>query len=323
MVKYVLSLDSGGIRSTIQIYFLYYLEQDLKRITGKTIFETFDFFAGTSGGSIVLGAIVYSKYQSIEDILKNYFSLITMKRIFKRSLFSYLLGNFTRPKYDNTEKYQVLYENIGPKLVSDTTKDVLISTYSMTKEIPRFFKSYEKKEEITDPVQVQVLGSKTLVVDVINASSAAPGYFPTEKYEYDMQIEYGTDGAIFASDPSDCAYADALKLYGPNEDIRILSIGTGSRECPSYSKETRAWGLFQWVTKGDIINKLIDVDPKTATYRMEQFTKALGHKYVRIQGQTDIKIDDVDSMDELKLIGLTWYSENKENVFKTLFREYV
>lgn len=312
MVKYILSLDSGGIRSTIQIYFLYHLEQDLKRVTGKSVFDTFDFYAGTSGGAIVLGSIVYSKFRTMGDILKNFYNLEIMKKIFKRSAISYIFGPCLRPKYDMTEKYHILYEDIGSKLINDTTKDVLITTYSMTKEMPLFFKSYDNKIE----------NSKTFVVDAINASSAAPGYFPTGKYVYNNGVEYGADGALFANDPSDCAYADALKLYGQQEDIRILSIGTGVVNYPSIGAESTDWGLFQWATEGAIIDKLVDVDTSVVNYRMNQFTKALGHKYIRIQCKTDIAIDQINSMSELEKIADGLYTENRVKLFQVLFPEY-
>jgi predicted acylesterase/phospholipase RssA len=291
---------------------LYHLEQDLKHLTGKTVFETFDFYAGTSGGALVLGSLVYANAKSVEEILNNYFNLATMKKIFKRSQASYLLSPLFRPKYDATEKYDTLYSAIGPKLITDTTKKVLVTSYSITAEVPRFFKSYDQKKET----------AKTMIVDAINASSAAPGYFPTAKFDYDSKVEYGTDGAVFANNPADCAYADALKLYGQSEDIRVLSIGTGSGEYPSFGSESMAWGVYQWATKGAIINKLVDVDSNVVNYRMEQFTKALGHKYVRIQGTVDIPLDSIQSMKELEDIAAKWYSENKDKIFETLFEEY-
>ena len=38
----LLVLDGGGIRGIISLYYLLYLEQDLIKLTGKTIYETFD-----------------------------------------------------------------------------------------------------------------------------------------------------------------------------------------------------------------------------------------------------------------------------------------
>lgn len=312
MTKYILSLESGGIRSIIQIYFLYHLENDLKKITGKSIYDTFDMYAGTSGGALVLGALVYSNFRNIEDILRNYFSETIMKNIFKKSIKSTLFGPLFMPKYNATQKHKILHKDIGSKFITDTDKNVMITAYSITEEVPRFFKSYESKNETKN----------TLVVDIIDASSAAPGLFPTAPFEYNSKIEYGTDGAIFASDPADCVYADALKVYGPNEDIRILSIGTGFKQYPKFGRESRKWGLYQWVVKGHIIDKLIDIDENIVYYRMQQFTKVLGHKYIKIQGNVDIPLDSISSMKQLENIALEWYNNQKNNLFNTLFPEH-
>lgn len=312
MVKYVLSLDSGGIRSTIQVFYLYYLEQDLLKHYGKTIYEVFDFYAGTSGGAMVIGALLYTDTRTLGGVIEKFFNEVTMKEIFKRSLSSYLLGGITRPKYDTTNKTKILKENMGSKSIRDTDKDVMITAYSITSKKPRFIKSYERRKDHVD----------TPIVEAIDASSAAPGYFPNIKFTYRNNVEeYGTDGAIFASDPTDCAYADVLNLYGHEEDIRILSIGTGTGtdKYKSYGKESASWGLYQWVTKGSIISKLLDTDMDTTHYRMKQYSKVLGHRYVRIQGQTDIVMDDVGSMEDLKSIAKDWYLRTRDELFSGFF----
>jgi patatin-like phospholipase/acyl hydrolase len=49
-MKYLLSVTGGGIRVIIALQFLKNLEEHL----GKTTFELFDFFAGTSAGGMLV-----------------------------------------------------------------------------------------------------------------------------------------------------------------------------------------------------------------------------------------------------------------------------
>lgn len=300
MTKYILSLDSGGIRSIIQVYVLLYLERDLLQLTGKTVLETFDFYAGTSGGALVIAALVYSESKTMAEIADKFNESI-FKRIFKRSYTSYLFGPFLRPKYDNTEKYAVILNEVGIKTMADTDKKVLFTVYSTETGLPKIIKSYCNTK------------NNLRVADIVDASAAAPGYFPS--------TSYGIDGAIFASDPTDCAYADALKEF-PNEELKILSIGTGSGEYTKLGPETKYWGLIQWATKGSIVQKLIDVNSGVVNYRMNQFTKALGHTYIRIDGITDIQLDNIKRIEDMKLIAKEWYTENRERILCEIVPDY-
>lgn len=309
MTKYILSLDSGGIRSLIQVYFLLFLEKDLIELTGKTVLETFDFFAGTSGGAMAIAALVYSNAKTMQDVIDNYFNEEVMKQIFKRSLKSRFFAPLCIPKYAATMKHEILAKEVSNKQMYETDKKVLFTLYSVTSSAPKIVKSYSKKRSM----------DQTFVSEIVNASSAAPGYFPSAKYAYDNKIEYGLDGALFASDPADCIYADAIRLH-PCEQIKILSIGTGQSEYTKIGSETKSWGIFQWATKGEIVNKMIDLNTSVVNYRMRQFSYALGHRYIKVQGTTDIQMDQIEKMGELKKIAQEWYTLNRDKVLK-LFLE--
>ena len=52
--KLVLSLDGGGVRGLATVIFL----KELEKISGKKIFDLFDFFIGTSAGGFLIGWFV-------------------------------------------------------------------------------------------------------------------------------------------------------------------------------------------------------------------------------------------------------------------------
>ena len=57
MTKFVLTVSGGGVRGIIVAQFLKRLEE----IIQKPLHDTFDFYSGTSTGSIIVSGIAYNK----------------------------------------------------------------------------------------------------------------------------------------------------------------------------------------------------------------------------------------------------------------------
>jgi patatin-like phospholipase/acyl hydrolase len=318
-MKYLLSLDGGGVKSIIQLYFLLELEKDLLEKTGKTVYETFDMYAGNSAGSIVISALVYSECRTIKEIIENFFSLENFERIFKKSWTSNIpiIGSvlsFIRPKYQGSEKYKILDHILSDKKINESNgKSVLITVYSIDEQQAKFFKSYENDNNNGNN------NRNNKVSEIVNASSAAPTYFSSAEYTDETGKHYGIDGGVFANNCTDSAYADALKLFSPKEDIRILSIGTGDHKFHGLGSETKLWGPLQWIMKGSFVDIIIDVDQYTADYKTRRFADALGHKYIRVHNKINIDLDDVSKIEELKEIGRKWYKDSKDSLFSGFF----
>jgi patatin-like phospholipase/acyl hydrolase len=314
MPKFLLSVDGGGVRIIIVLYFLQLLEQNLLKKYNKRIFDLFDFYAGTSAGSMLLSLIAYSKFKSINEII-NIFSEETMKEVFTKNTSFYSMI-FSEPEYRGEYKTKLLNKYLGTFDIKDTSKYTLFTVYSVTDQKPMFYKSYD-----FDTIRYQSYFHKKINLDkIIDASSSPPSYFSSVKYNDTEGIKYGIDGAVFANNPCDSAYADCLRLFNKNEDIRILSIGTGSTLFNKLGSETKNWGALQWATKGSIFNVILETDPILVDYKMKHFTNALGHKYIRIEEPVHISIDDVSKYNTLKEIGIEWYSKYGDQVLK-LFGE--
>lgn len=272
MPKFVLSVDGGGVRIIIVLYFLYYLEQDLLKKHNKRIYDFFDFYAGTSAGAMLTSIIAYTKYKTMDEIL-TIFTEDMMKEIFTKnnSLYSKL---FSEPEYLGRYKSALINKYLGMFDITDTNKFTLFTVYSLTDQKPKFYKSYNLKNS-------RYSSDENIKLDkIIDASSSPPTYFPSVEYEDKEGTKLGVDGALFANNPCDSAYADALRLFNENEDIRILSIGTGNTQFKPINKESQSWGAFQWVTKGSIFNVLLETDQVVVDYKTRQFTSALGHQYI-------------------------------------------
>jgi uncharacterized protein len=302
--KCILCLDGGGIKGIIITQFLNRLEKDLE----NSLYDTFDMFGGTSTGSIIVMGIVYNKMSGEELVnLYNYDNAqIIMPQSWIDKTFNILQ---MKPKYDGKGKRLLIEKYLKKCSITDTEKKVLITAYDVLTNNPYFFKSWGD--------------SNMNIQDAVDCSSAAPAYFPTVKTEGSNKI-YGIDGAVFANNPCDCVYADALRLYENDADIRILSIGTGTHANKTDEEEAESsieYGGVQWMIKGDLIGILMEGPQETVHYRMSQFTKALGHKYLRInESITNLCMDDVSSenIDKLKSIGDEWYEKYKDKVFELL-----
>ena len=332
--KRILTLDGGGIRGLIPLYYLLDLEKDLIA-SGKytSIFDAFDFYAGTSVGSIITGAIVYTNIKSMEELIERFFSKENFKQIFKRTYIDGILDIFmNRPKYSGLFKKDLITEAVGSQRLCDHSgKHVLFTTYSVDEQKAKFFKSYKllrhtyqncfnvTRGSIEDSACFLDDDDFVKVADIVNASSAAPAYFPAAEYTDATGLHIGLDGAIFANNPSDAAYADALQLYGEKSDIRILSIGTGRHEYKKLGPETIQWGLMQWAIKGDILDVIIGINQDVSDYKTKYFAEALGHIYVRVEADVNIALDDTTKIDELIKIGHEWYQNTKDEVLKDIF----
>ena len=76
-----------------------------------------------------------------------------------------------------------------------------------------------------------------------SATSAAPIYYSTQEIDDGSWL---IDGGIVANNPSLLGYAEAKKLF-PNNNIKILSIGTGINRRKINGKNSSKVGSTQLV----------------------------------------------------------------------------
>ena len=301
---FILSLDGGGIKGIIISQFLKRLEENLQ----KSLYHTFDMFAGTSTGAFIVSSIAYKKMTGA-DIVDKVYTVENAKKIMPPPHCLNFFRNFKlgRPKYDGNGKTQLLKKYFkDTDLITDTDKNVIIVGFDVTARKPKFFKSW---------------GTKAPLIPILNISSAAPTYFPSV-FIPDGNI-WGIDGGVCANNPTDCAYADALKIYGKDANIKILSIGTGIPypDASQKGKESTKWGGLQWLIKGNILEMLVEGPQACTNYRMETFSSSLGHKYLRINGPLkNTKLDDIstENIQVLREVGDLWWEMYQQETLNLL-----
>lgn len=285
MKRTVLSVDGGGIRGAAAAVFLEKLESSLN---GRSLYDTFDLFAGTSTGGIIACALGVLGMDG--KTLANVYNYENGNRIMNQSWWDRAAGlKQAAPKYDGVGKRAVLAHYFGDKMLTDAKKPILVITYDVEAR-----KSAVLKSSSEEPISA---------LDATDATSAAPLYFPTVQ----LGDRWLIDGGVVANNPAMCAYAEAKKLW-PNDEIRLLSVGTGCRTRPIPGKDSQGYGFVGWITH-DLLGVVMD-----ETVVEYQTAHVLGANYLRVTSPLLDVNDDLDdcsrgNLAALERMGVHWFEE--------------
>ncbi len=352
MIK-ILSIDGGGIRGLIPLRILYRIESDPeinKHNDEFFIYNNFNVFAGTSSGSMTIGGICYRK-SSIKNLISDYLSKKTFREIMPINnnyiaviilsifllFFCIMIGSYVLPliicdkkyvslvggfigflfsviiitifsililcgfpEYPNKHKTKLIGEYVGNDTkFYNTDKKVYITSYNLTKQSPEFFSSWTPNEYYAK--------------DIIDASSAAPGFFSPVKIGNDHYI----DGGLLNNNPTDCVYAEVLKEHKGHR-VKILSIGCGKNKI---NDDVGGKSTIWWILSGQL--RLFIGGEQSVDKRVRDFSTALGDSYMRINGVVEnMKIDELSDshINYLNKIGDEWFEENRQNLIN-FFKE--
>lgn len=309
-MKKVLSIDGGGIRGILPALFLHEMEKKLK----KPIAEVFDLIAGTStGGILALSLSVPDKNGkpkfSALDILNLYED--EGKNIFKKSLWrsTTSMGNLTNAKFPIEGIEEVLDIYLGNTMLSESLTSLIIPSYEIERRMPFFFKSRHAKANAEYDYKMK---------DVARATSAAPTYFESLKLKAKPPADYFAliDGGVFANNPAMCAYAEAKKVFGNENDILLVSVGTGQHTRSIPYEESKDWGLLEWARP--MLSVVFDGVSSTVDYQLKQILSDNHLKnYFRFQTRLERGNDDMDNVTStnikaLKIKGSELVKQNEE-----------
>ncbi len=274
MAKYILSVDGGGIRGIIPAIIL----AEIEKRTRKPIAEIFDLMAGTSTGGIVVAGLCRKDEQgnpqySANDLVEfyqEYGSYIFKSSFFRRSILSW----FNCAQYPHKNIEFVLDKYFGDDTLQSTLNNVLIASYDIHNNCPFFFKSWKE--------------GNIKLKDALRAATAAPTYFIPKHLKINQINRVLVDGGVFANNPAACAYASGKRLF-PNDDILLLSIGTG-RTDRSIANSKR-FGKIGWIKP--LIHVMFSSSLDAVNYQLNQ---VIADKYIRIQSQLKIASPDMDNI---------------------------
>ena len=215
-----------------------------------------------------------------------------LRRIMPTSSWDRRLGLLqSKPKYTSAGKRTVLKNYFGSSTLGEALKPVAVLSYDIQTRSPVLFKSYVEADKHVS------------LIDVGDATSAAPIYYPTAK----VGDRYLIDGAIVANHPVLHGYAEAKKLF-PRSEIIVLSIGTGLSKRPLKGEASKNWGLIGWMMH-DLFGLMVE-----SSLDHELAEELIGKNYLRINsslGKVNRRLDDNSTSNVKRIVsmGENWWDE--------------
>jgi predicted acylesterase/phospholipase RssA len=279
-VMKVLSLDGGGYLGLASAAFIAESERHFR----CSFHSEFDFFCGTSTGSII--ALALASGMSGEQVKDLYIRF--GKEVFRNSFpCRRIIRKFVGlglSMYGNRRLKIVLDDVFGSKTLGDVLasgKRVLVPAYCITTGQPRIFK--------TDHAPGLSGHGKYRLSDIALASSAAPYFLPLVKLTSPTSgvSERFCDGGVFANCPDLLAYAEAVGDLGVvPQEVSILSIATPRAdlaERPSSTCLLRRWldrrGIVIW--RDRLFQVFIDGNAASSRQVIKRLSKSIGFRYLR------------------------------------------
>ncbi|MCA9191102.1 MAG: patatin-like phospholipase family protein [Planctomycetales bacterium] len=228
----ILSLDGGGIKGLFSAALLAKIEDSLG---GISIVDHFDLITGTStGGIIALGLAAGMRPREIVQ-----FYVMEGPSIFRKTRFWTGAKAWFSSKYPQEPLKKALEKCFQDRVLSDSTKRLVIPSYNLAKDEVYVFKTPHHKRLTTD--------GKVSMWKVALATSAAPTYFPCCNHVDNMRL---VDGGLWANNPTMVGIVEAVSLLGiPLESISTFSLGT-TNSIAQKSRSLDRGGFIQWRSKG-------------------------------------------------------------------------
>lgn len=231
----ILSLDGGGIKGLFSAAVLARLEEDL----GVRVVDHFDLIAGTStGGIIALGLGLGLSPREIVEFYTTH-----GPRIFNQIKWLSSKKHFFTRKYPQKPLKEALRTCFGEKLLGESKKRLLITSYDLDRDEVYIFKTpHHPRLKRDHSVEAWKVGL---------ATSAAPTFFECCREVDGVRL---IDGGVWANNPIGVAIAEATSMLGVQvSQLSVLSLGTSDAVVLRGKKLNRG-GLLAWAkTAPDLI----------------------------------------------------------------------
>jgi len=279
MTRRVLAIDGGGCRGIIPIIFLMSLEKRL----GRSIHDVFDLYSGTSTGGII--SLLLATKVPLQDIY-NFYTKEPIHKIFKGRFNINPLNAIKYPSQDIEGVLRDLFKQSKLKDISPD-KNVLITSYDVLSKQAKFL------------TNTDVSCQEMLLSDIARSTSAAPTFF--EPYENNGML--CLDGGLFANNPAMSAYVEAKKIY-PEEDIIVVSLGTGSLYSYVKPEKIKKYSMLDWAS--NLFDLVSDGQSDTTEYILRKLLPR--ENYWRFQvriSASNANMDNVSDNNLNDLINIT------------------
>lgn len=264
----VLSIDGGGTRGLVALQALHRLES----LTGKPIYQLFDYICGVSTGAILafMLGVFQIPLKECEELYRKLGS-----DVFKQNL---IVGTvkmgWSHAYYDSQMWEEILKEKMGHGLMVETSKNPncpKVSAVSTVVNRGLPLKAYVfRNYNFLPGVRSHYLGScQHKMWQAIRASSAAPGYFQ----EFVLGNDLHQDGGLLINNPTALAIHESKCLW-PNTPVQcVVSLGTGRYETATKtsastytSLKTKLTNVISSATDTEEVHTMLDALLPPNTY---------------------------------------------------------
>jgi patatin-like phospholipase/acyl hydrolase len=314
--RYILSIDGGGVRGLIPLRILEAIESRLaQRGVNAPMHQVFDLMAGTStGGLIAAGLCAPRPGGTTGEAAATISELRTFyereaRDIFTHSINARLTRAITNPlglfdeTYDARPLEKLLKERFGWTSMASGLTKLVLTAYDI-----------EQRKAVFMTNGLEENGSRPddyYFWQAVRATTAAPSFFEPARVENlsRKQDEALVDGGVFMNDPAIAAFLEARKLGWDNEEIVIISLGTGRAKERSFPyKEAKGWGALGWMqpSKGvPILSIFSDGQSQTAAYQAKHlFAELPKVTYHRFEAALTPDAEDMDNARPSNIIAL-------------------
>jgi patatin-like phospholipase/acyl hydrolase len=295
----ILSLSGGGFLGLYSIALLTEIEQQAK----APIARHFDLLAGTSIGGIL--ALALAAEVPASDIQKAFekhgqeiFGANPPPRTGLSSWWE-LMSRLRKSKHQ-AGALRATIECILDKelLIGDLRHPVLVPAINLSRGSPQLFKTPHHEDFKLD--------HSLRVVDVALATSAAPTYFPLATIGDSLY----TDGGLYANSPDMLALHEAVHFFEiPEEQVRILSVGTTTSQFSFAHTSSTQFGILDWFRRGRLLNVIIASQQRSVDSMLEH---RLEDRYLRL--------DEVQSKEQEQALGLDVATDEARGTIKSIAR---
>lgn len=277
-----MSIDGGGIRGVYPAHLLY-------NITSKldiNLIDSLDMITGTSTGAIIAAAVALNKKpEKIVDLYKRACPVIFKP---KWSIFPRCIRSVFHSIYTTDSLESLLKAEFGGIKLGEIKKPLILPATDISNGGVHIFKSGYSEKFVRD--------KNVLLCDAILASCSAPTYFDPKKIENYLLA----DGGLWANNPSLVALTEARRIFNIQlEDIRVLSIGTGSKNTSYGTNIKKSWGfMFGWKNK-ELVNFFMSINTQSVNNYLELILNK--ENILRLNFSTDLPLplDECKNIEDL------------------------
>ena len=281
----LLSIKGGGVRGLISLKLLI----EIENITGKAIYELFDYFGGSSVGSLIVSGLLISsdgfkaKYtaQQLYDLFIN-----NINNSFTWTYYSYISSGFGLfgPSYTTSGLTHTIHSLCGDYMLGNLLKPFIFPAYDRIDQQAYYFDKDKNKNEF--------------LLDVMLGCSAAPTYFKSHKMIINDKNYDFADSALVANNNSQLVLLKATQNENllDRTKILLLSLGTGIFPHQNLSKRD---GVLNWLP--NIIDTILSASEENESFSLSLYLPKDNY-YIM-----DVPLDKVYHLDDTRQKTIDYY----------------